>query len=144
MKPDEFEEQLQGQPLRGIPSEWRAEILSAARGFPASRPRASAAWRPWISRLHFQVSTLLWPSPRAWAGLAAIWLIVIAFNLAAHDARPLLASKPSAREQFVLSLKEQKQVLAELLAPYEGAPAVKPKAPVSRPRSQAVRETRSV
>ena len=40
MKPDDFEKQLQQQPLRPIPTEWRSEILQAAQIASGSRPSA--------------------------------------------------------------------------------------------------------
>lgn len=59
--PEQFEDLLRRQPPRSLPAEWRAEILANARA-----PQAAAVpRRPW-----------LWPAPKAWAALAACWLIV--------------------------------------------------------------------
>src|SRR5437016_3639465 len=77
MKPDNFEKKLERLPLREIPRDWRNDILSAARraihAQPAPRSTLHGS-RSLLSTLNRQLSTLLWPAPRAWAGLAAIWL----------------------------------------------------------------------
>src|SRR5712692_650543 len=82
---DDFEQRLQRQPLRHVPPEWRAEILSNAHH--ASRiitPRVSL-WRAILSTLNSQLSTFLWPSPKAWASLAAIWLLLLIVNASSND-----------------------------------------------------------
>ncbi|MFO1477694.1 MAG: hypothetical protein U1F98_13715 [Verrucomicrobiota bacterium] len=72
MKPNEFERELERQPMRRVPAGWRREILASARA--ASRPAAAAeavpAWRLWLD-----------PIPLAWASLAAVWAVLIGLNL---------------------------------------------------------------
>ncbi|PYK58897.1 MAG: hypothetical protein DME21_14645, partial [Verrucomicrobia bacterium] len=70
MRPEDFEKQLQRQPLRKIPAEWRGEILDAARRAHEPQPSQPASW--WRA--------LLWPCPQAWAGLAAVWVLILALN----------------------------------------------------------------
>ena len=96
MNPDDFEKHLQRQPLRQVPGEWREEILSAARqaSLPQHAPRTTHHAPPspsLLSTLHPQLSTLLWPHPAAWAGLAAVWLVILGLNLTTRDASPRLA-----------------------------------------------------
>ena len=69
---DQFEQRLRRQPVKSIPSAWREEILSTAR---AASPRLSTLDpRPGVlSIIRHQLSTLLWPHPKAWAGLAAVF-----------------------------------------------------------------------
>ena len=72
MNLDDFEKSLSEQPVRSLPDDWRKDVLSSARREAASvapRPRASSGWAAW-----------LWPSPIAWAGLAALWVIAFGFN----------------------------------------------------------------
>jgi len=87
MNPDELEKQLADQPRRSVPTAWRSEILAAARAAAVqsaavnredSAPSAEAdprSVRPWWVQW-------LWPCPQAWAGLAAIWVViaVLQFN----------------------------------------------------------------
>ncbi len=68
-----FEKSLQSQPLRPIPPAWRAEILAAAAETP-SQPE----WK--AGRIESWWRALLWPSPVAWAGVAAVWLLIAGLN----------------------------------------------------------------
>jgi hypothetical protein len=65
----EFEKQLMEQPLRQTPPAWRAEILREARIAAVQQPAEATGWRSWF-----------WPAPKAWAALAACWLVLWAAN----------------------------------------------------------------
>ena len=96
MNTDDFEKRLQRQPLRQMPGEWREEILSAARqaSLPEHAPRTTHHVPPspsLLSTLHHQLSTLLWPHPTAWAGLAAVWVVILGINLTTRDATTAVA-----------------------------------------------------
>jgi hypothetical protein len=138
MKPDEFEQQLQRQPLRTPPEEWRREILEAANAAarartPAFSPPCELWWREW-----------LWPSPRAWAGLAAAWVIILALNTTrlATPVGVASVSPPPSRE-MIMALSAQRRELAELLGDaQETSPARKPAPP--RPRSERQSQKTSV
>ena len=98
MKPDNIEEKLQRQPLKEIPAEWRGEILVAADVNRRSRPVreftfAATTLRRLLSTLNAQLSTLLWPHPRAWAGLAAVWILILAVNFSMRDPSPVMAER---------------------------------------------------
>src|SRR5260221_7112189 len=59
---------------------------------------------------------LIWPSRRAWAGMAALWLAVLAANLemkATSLAVP--ATRSAAGRELVRAFEEQRRLLAELL-----------------------------
>src|SRR5215831_1896086 len=90
--PDQFEQQLSRQVMRKLPAEWRGDILSAARATataptPARSPALSSGF---LQRL----SSVLWPHPAAWAGLAAVWLVVLGLSWSAKEP----AAEPLARE----------------------------------------------
>src|SRR2546430_18777 len=112
MNLDDFEKRLQGQRMREIPSEWRNEILSATRQAtdiqPATRFTHHASRITYaLSTLNHHLSTILWPSPRAWAGLAAIWVIVLAVNHSVTGGSQQIAkhlSPPSP--QLILALQQ--------------------------------------
>src|SRR5437870_6181946 len=105
MKNDDFEKQLQREPMRAIPPEWRAQILSA----PA-RPLEHAARRTPHAARFSMLRKLLWPSPYAWSGLAAAWVVVLFLNLAAADSgngraahlKTVNPARPSAETLLVL------------------------------------------
>lgn len=131
MKPDEFEQQLRSQPRRGIPSEWRGEILEAvyaARRVHESRAASPATriplWRQW-----------LWPCPQAWAGLAAVWMVLVALRITASSAPPSTARQfPDTEKQMAVAA--QRRELARLLdVPTDPAPPSK--ATVPGPRSES-------
>ena len=101
---DEFEQFLKKQPLREVPPAWRAEILPAAAQPEAVQPTWWGAW--------------LWPSPAAWAGLACIWIVILALNVASRPlaAERQLAERPQApSHDMVLALAQQRRELAQLL-----------------------------
>ncbi len=111
MKPDDFEFQLQNQPLRGLPAEWRSEVLSAAKDAVANtealKPAAPASW--WRE--------LLWPCPQAWAGLAAAWVVIFGLNWANNrttDGQTMQARREMTEAER-MAFVEQQRLLANLL-----------------------------
>ena len=79
---------------------------------------------------------LIWPSRRAWAGMAALWLAVLTANLeikATSPAAPALRSAHS--RELVQAFAEQRRLLAELVRPVNPPPAA-PARPNARPRSE--------
>jgi hypothetical protein len=140
MNTEDFEKQLERQSLRQIPVEWRGHILSAARQASKAlhaKSSARATCRIALSTLSHQLSTLLWPCPQAWAGLAAVWVAVLVFSFATRDESRLTAGltrAPSA--QVLTALTEQKRFLAELLGPPEAPVAERPKMVAPRPHSE--------
>jgi hypothetical protein len=129
MNSDDFEKHLQHQPLRPIPKEWRAEILRQATA--GSRP-------PVLDRRPSFLSALFWPHPKAWAGLAAVWVLIFALRFASQDKLPKMAQSSSlASQEIVVSLKEQQQILAELMGTNGAAPEMdRPKRFVPQPHSE--------
>ena len=65
---NDFERKLARQEFREIPAEWRADILRNAA--PALEEEPCSSWLDW-----------LWPAPRAWAAVAALWLIAGCLSL---------------------------------------------------------------
>jgi hypothetical protein len=142
MNTDDFEQRLERQQLRQIPAEWREDILSAARQASPSIHTSRITppvprWRAVLSTLNSQISTLLWPCPQAWAGLAAVWLGLLAFNFATHDAAVTAARHTTpASPQVLVAWREQEKLLVELIGPPEKLVAERPKVAVPRPRSE--------
>jgi hypothetical protein len=131
---DEFEQQLSRQPLRQAPADWRREILAAAAPIvPRPAPRSS-----FLSTLYSKLSSVLWPCPEAWAGLAAVWIFVFMLNYSMQDRAPVMAKKVSpASPQLVAELKLQRQMFVELIGQNQAAEAEPPKF-LPLPRSQRV------
>jgi hypothetical protein len=136
MKPDDFEQKLQRQELRPIPRDWREEILQTARA-AGPRPLAADPERSWLSTLNRQLSTLLWPCPQAWAGLAAAWLVIVVVNLSAGDepSRTMARQTAPPPPQLIDAVREQRRELARLIEPSVASDADRPKSFSPRPRS---------
>lgn len=132
----EFEQRLRRQPMKPIPAEWRSEILSAAvEAHHASR----IAHRSWLSTLKHQFSTLLWPHPVAWAGLAAAWMVIFALNLSMREKSPALADKtPPPSPEVLVELRQQHKLYAELIGIGETRDADRQRILSPKPRSERV------
>lgn len=61
---------------------------------------------------------LIWPSRRAWATIAIIWVGVLVWNVAENDTSPRSqGTSKEAKSQMVLNLAAQRHLLSELLQP---------------------------
>ena len=136
MNTDDFEQRLLLQPLRQIPGEWRGEILAAAgRGSRVeSREQASS----WPSTLAARLSTILWPHPKAWAGLVAVWVLIFCVDFSIRETTPVVAEKAAPLSpEAIVELREQHLMLAELIGVGQASEAEAPKF-VPQPRSERV------
>jgi len=92
MNPDPFEKRLAGQPLRSVPTAWRAEILSAA-----DQQQQSAAAQPAPDAWRAAWNWIRW----AWrGGFAAVWALILFFKWSAPvlPETKLAGPAPSPRE----------------------------------------------
>ena len=133
---DDFEKKLSRQSLRQIPREWRGEILAAANS-PASRSEAKTA--SFLSTLNHQLSTIFWPHPKAWAGLAAVWILIFTVDFSMRDSSPRVVEKSAPPSPEVLAeLKQQQRMFVELVGAYELLDADRQKIFSPKPRSERV------
>jgi len=138
MKPDDFESRLSRQPLRQIPAGWRGEILSAAREGQTIRHSSFVIRRSWLSTLNSQLSTIFWPHPKAWAGLAAVWILIFAVDFSVRDKSPVRAEKAAPPSPEVIAeLRQQQRMLAELIGSSQAREAELPRF-LPLPRSERV------
>ena len=129
---EQFERRLSRQPLREIPGEWRSDILSVAKLAAPAAPRAS-----FLSTFNQQLSIFFWPHPKAWAGLAAVWVLILAVDFSTRDATPRMAEKslPPSPE-VIVELKKQQRLFAELMGSREPLDADRQKLFAPKPRSE--------
>jgi len=75
------------------------------------------------------------PWRRLWAGMAAIWLVLLALNLATRET-PKMAGHQTAPPdpEFLAALREQQRLMRQWLEPIAPPPAATPKIP--GPRSE--------
>jgi hypothetical protein len=119
----------------------------AAAASSATRPRSlerisrPVGWAAVLGILAAQLRTG-WQTARwAWAGLAAVWAVILVLNSAAREPNPPLVAGqdlPSASEMR-LALKQKDLLIAELALSSE--PAAKPKPAPPSPRSDRRRAT---
>ena len=139
MKPDEFEQKLSRQPLRQVPQEWRAKIISAACDAQASCHPSPVTRRSLLSVINSQLSTLLWPHPNAWAGLATVWILILAVNFSLREESPRAAGKYSPPSpEVMVQLQQQQRLFAELFGTIQPPDADRQKLFAPKPRSQRV------
>lgn len=114
---EQFEKRLRRQPLRTAPPAWREEILSAVREVETSRRPLPTTRHSYFLNLNQKISALLRPDRRAWAGLAAVWVVICAMNFMSRNdtastaARHVAPPTPQLREM----LRAQELLLAELV-----------------------------
>jgi hypothetical protein len=137
MKPDDFEQRLQRQPLRQIPAEWREGILTAADSAAVTIHPPRVGRPSWLSTLNHQLSAILWPNPQAWAGLAAVWILIVAVDFSLRDKTPVAAGKSAPPSQEVVAeMKQQQRMLVELIGARDEHAADRSKSLAPQPRSE--------
>ena len=139
MNTDDFEQRLQRQPLRQIPAEWRQEILREGRRAAfleiGGADTASLPTLDWRTTL----ANLFWPHPKAWAGLAAVWVFIFVVNFSMRDEGLVVAEKSAPPSpEMVAELRQQQRMLAELIGARDASDADRSKSLTPPPRSQRV------
>jgi hypothetical protein len=134
---EQFEQRLRRQTVKAIPAEWRAEILESAREGQVVRHASRITHQSFLSTFSHQLSTLLWPHPKAWAGLAAVWVIIFAVNFSVRDTSPGLAAKSAPPSlEVIVELKKQQRMFAELVGANEPPDADRRRNFSPKPRSE--------
>ena len=127
-----FERHRQAEPrLDEVRRQALAKLTTASREKGLRQSRSEGLLKKiWLE--------LIWPSRRAWAGMAALWLALLAANFGMKATATSSPAVRSARSgELVQALEEQRRLLAELLPATKPQPAEPPR-PGSRPRSQRV------
>lgn len=129
----------QGQRTTALWEKIERRVVAMAQSDTRTRPPTLAS-RPlgWLSTINSQLSTLLWPHPKAWAGLAAVWFVILAANFATRETAPVLEARrvTTPSPDTLRLLKQQERLLAELSGWSEPREANLPKAMPPRPRTE--------
>jgi hypothetical protein len=108
-----------------------------ANSFPGTEQNAN---QPVEIRAPFaiRVVQVLWrelflPCRGIWAGLAAVWMVILVLNMPAGEKHGRLARVTSSPDRQVLAvLREQREMLAQFVEPMIPSPAIRPKTPGPR------------
>ena len=131
---NDFEQKLSRQPLQQIPADWRAEILSAAKSAIATAKRSEASI---TTNPNSWLREFFWPHPKAWGGLAAIWIFIFMLNFSMRDKTSMVVEKIAPPSPEVIAeLKQQKLLFAELIGSTETRVADWQKLFLLKPRSE--------
>jgi hypothetical protein len=80
---------------------------------------------------------LILPARRIWAGLAAVWLVIIALNITTEDERrAMVKDSPPPSREMQLVLKQQEALRAELLGELKTRASSPPRESGGSPRSE--------
>ncbi len=79
---------------------------------------------------------LVWPGPQAWAGLAAVWILIFALKIATHDQSHAFAKKSPVPPEAIAELRQQQLLFAELIGWREPVDPEPPKSNSPKPRSE--------
>ena len=108
------------------------------RVITAAEAESRRRWMPQFSRRMSWWRESLWPSPQAWAGLAAIWVLLAGVSFAMREPASLAAThqSPPPSPELRQILQQQKLMLAELGGMPERFNREQPETPAPKPRSQ--------
>ncbi len=112
MNQNDFEQFLKKNVSPGkIPAEWEQEILAACRHAQMARGKADLppAQSAFTRRIVSFLDEWLWPSPKVWAGMAVVWLVILGTNFIFHrdNSRPLTPEEMRQREFFLAQFAQR-------------------------------------
>ena len=83
---------------------------------------------------------LIWPSRRIWAGLAAVWILILAANFSMRDhTESKMAKLSPPSPDVIMAFRQEQQLMNELIGPND-PPVAEPQKPYS-PRPSGERRT---
>ena len=107
------------QPSQSAQARWSRAIRAAGRLEPVHRRSPAMAFREWWQ-------DVIWARRRVWAGLAAIWVIILVGNLSLPSHPQTFAGK-SSPQQMITAFKDQEKILAELMTSHSAPREAEPK-----------------
>jgi hypothetical protein len=103
----------------------------------ASQKEQSRNFVAWLLRcLTAPWRELVLPSRRIWTGLAAVWVLLAAINLAQRDTVSSVTGQPVRSAPVVMSFQAQQRLMNEVLADRVAAPDADRPKNSSGPRSE--------
>jgi anti-sigma factor RsiW len=117
------------QPGESAQRRWTSAIETAAQPNAIRRFAPVAVFRDWAREV-------IWPWRRVWAGLAAVWILLLAANCSMHNLSQAVAAKSNPTPEMIQAWRQQEQLLAELIGPNETRAAAPPRSFLPRPSSE--------
>ena len=118
------------QPGQSVQTRWARAVQAAGRPESVRRLTPAMAFREWWREV-------IWPCRRIWAGLAAVWVVILAGSFSLHQPSQTLAVQSSPQE-MITSFKDQQKFLAELLTDHAvPREAERPKFFSPKPRTES-------
>jgi anti-sigma factor RsiW len=116
---------------------------SATRSGPPTGVLQLAGWLALISALGEQFQARLRRSPRAWAGLAVMWVVILVLNFTARepDDRLVAGQRVPSLTELRFAWKQKQILMADLAFAIEPAPADRAKPAPPSPHSDRQKET---
>ena len=120
------------QPDPAVQRQWARAIQAAARPEPTCRLTPATAFRDWWL-------DVIWSSRRIWAGLAAVWVVLLAVNFSGRDHSQTLARKsPPSSPEMIMAFRQQERLLAELIGSSSTGEVEPQRTFLPRPRTECV------
>lgn len=117
------------EPDKSLQMRWANAVAMAGAPKSVRKISLALAFRVWWGEL-------IWPARRVWAGFAAVWLVLLAVNLTdSEEGRSASVASATPPKEVVLALKQQRQLLTELLFSAPPEPAEPPRR-APQPRSE--------
>lgn len=108
---------------------WTSAIETAGQPNTIRRFAPVAVFRDWAHEV-------FWPWRRVWAGLAAVWILLLAANVSMHNPSQAVAAKSDLTPEMIQAWRQQEQFLAELIGPNETRATAPPKTFLLQPSSE--------
>jgi hypothetical protein len=122
------------QPDQAAQDRWAKAIQAAGQPEPVYQPTPGVALHGWWQ-------DVFRPYRRVWAGLAAVWVVILAGNFSLRDHSPALATKSAPRSQeIIMALNDRQKIMAELLQDHSiPREAERPRSFSPKPRTEYAR-----
>jgi hypothetical protein len=122
------------QPSAAAKDRWACAVRAAAGPRPVPTAEPSSTFGDWWH-------DVVWSSRRVWAGLAAVWMLILAGNLSLHDhPQGFTARSSRPAKEIMMAFKDRQTTLADLLADHSTPDeADRPKLFLPKPRTEYTR-----
>ena len=121
------------QPDPTVQRQWARAVQAAGGPEPVRRLTPAMAFLDWWQ-------DVIWPCRRIWAGMAAVWVVLLVVNLSGRDHSQTLARKSSPpTPEMIMTFRQQESLLIELIGPSSPTEVERQKTFLPKPRTERVK-----